>query len=92
MDSLFPLLCIALLFAIHNLGLPILYTVYFKNLSTESQLFLTFYSFPIIDLIMYALILFMGKYISNEVKTFYERIHYLLIGYEVGFIILIGYT
>ena len=53
--------------------------------------FLTFYAYPLIDLVMYALILFMGSLTSKEVRTFYSQIHNLLIGYEVGFILLVGY-
>lgn len=92
LDSLLPLLCIAVIFTIQVLALPILYYIYSKNLSSEAAIFLTFYGYPFVDLIMYGIVLFMGSYTSREVRTFYSQIHYLLIGYEVGFILLIGYT
>lgn len=41
---------------------------------------------------MYSLILVMGHYVSEQVRGFHAQIHFLLIGYEVGFILLIGYT
>lgn len=41
---------------------------------------------------MYALILFLGSFTSKEVRAFHSQIHMLLVGYEVGFILLIGYT
>lgn len=69
-----------------------LYWAYFKHLSFQGASFLTFYAYPFIDLIMYALILVMGSFVSRHVRTFFSQIHYLLIGYEVGFILLIGYT
>lgn len=69
-----------------------LYYVYSQNLSQQASVFLIFYAYPFIDLIMYALILVMGNYVSHHVRTFYSQIHYLLIGYEVGFILLVGYT
>ena len=65
LDSLMPLLCIGVISAIQLLGLPILYYVYQKNMSSEAALFLTFYTYPFIDLIMYALILFMGSKTSK---------------------------
>ena len=65
LDSLMPLLCIGVISAIQLLGLPILYYVYQKNMSSEAALFLTFYAYPFIDLIMYALILFMGSKTSK---------------------------
>lgn len=91
-DSLLPLLCIGVIVIIQVLLLPILYYIYYKNISSQGAAFLTFYAYPFIDLIMYALILLMGNYVSEHVRTFYSQIHYLLIGYEVGFILLIGYT
>lgn len=81
LDSLLPLLCIAVIVMIQVLLLPMLYWVYYRNLTSQSAAFLMFYIYPLIDLIMYGLILLMGKYVSNHVRTFYSQIHYLLIGY-----------
>lgn len=41
---------------------------------------------------MYAIILGMGHFTTKEVRGFYSMIHFLLVGYEVGWILLIGYT
>ncbi len=81
LDSLLPLLCVGVIVTIQVLALPILYWIYFKYLSSQAAVFLTFYAYPFIDLIMYALILFMGSYVSHHVRTFYSQIHYLLVGY-----------
>jgi hypothetical protein len=34
----------------------------------------------------------MGAYISREVKVFHQQVHFLMVGYAVGYIMLIGYT
>lgn len=65
LDSLLPLLCVAILYAIQNLLLPILYKIYINNLSTEASVFLIFYGYIFIDIIMYATILFMGNYVTK---------------------------
>lgn len=64
-DSVFPLLTIALLSMFQLLALPILYHVYAKNLAAEAAVFISFYAYPFIDLIMYALILFLGSFVSK---------------------------
>ena len=64
-DSLFPLLSISVVSAIQLLALPILYYVYFKNLSAEAAVFVTFYAYPFVDMLMYALILFLGTFTSK---------------------------
>lgn len=92
LDSVLPLVCIAVLILIQVLLLPMLYWVYYHNLSTQGAAFLTFYAYPFIDLLMYGILLGMGAKVTKNARTFYSQIHYLLIGYEVGFILLIGYT
>ena len=65
LDSLLPLLCVAILYAIQNLLLPILYKIYINNLSTEASVFLIFYGYIFVDIIMYATILLMGNYVTK---------------------------
>jgi hypothetical protein len=54
--------------------------------------FLIIYLFPVIDLIMFGLLIFSGTFLSEEVRTFHSMLHFLLLGLEVGFTLLIGYT
>jgi hypothetical protein len=51
-----------------------------------------FYLFPIFDLLMYALLLYMGTKTSKYVKIFCQQLHFLTLGYAVGMIMLCGYT
>lgn len=63
-DCFLPLLYIGIVHGIQVIGLPILYKLYTKYLDTSSSLFMVFYLFPIFDIIMYALLLFIGTYLS----------------------------
>lgn len=66
--------------------------MYSQNLSTYSMLFLIIYSYPIIDLIIYSCLLLLGTKMDNWLKGFFSSIHYLLLGYGVGMIMIVGYT
>lgn len=92
LDSLLPLLSIGILHTIQVLGLPILYKQYSSNLSSPISILLMIYLFPIVDLLMYCMFLTMGSYISREVKVFHQQVHFLMVGYATGYIMLIGYT
>lgn len=91
-NLLIPLLLIAGIYFIYGWLLPTFYTAYVKNLSTYSAIFLIFYGYPIIDTIIYSLTLFLGCKTDDWVKGFFSTIQFLLIGYGVGMILLIGYT
>jgi hypothetical protein len=57
-----------------------------------SAIFLVIYGYPFVDLLLYAFTLFLGTKVENSVKNFFASIHFLLIGYAVGMILIIGYT
>lgn len=63
-----------------------------NNLSLYSAIFLIIYSYPIIDLIFYSVYLAIGNKVDNWQKAFFSSIHYLLLGYGVGMILIVGYT
>lgn len=92
LDSLLPLLYIAIVHAIQVIGLPNLYTLYQKNLDFQSSIFMMVYIFPLFDFIMYTYLLFTNKKVSSYVKVFTQQLHFLTLGYAVGYIMLIGYT
>ncbi len=50
------------------------------------------YLFPFFDLLMYAFLLIIGRYLSKHVKTFHQQLHFLTLGYAVGTIMLVGYS
>jgi hypothetical protein len=66
--------------------------MYFNNLSTYSSCFLIIYSYPIIDLILYSATLALGCKMDDWLKGFFSSIHFYLLGYGVGMIMLVGYT
>lgn len=91
-NSLIPLLLIAFLYCVYSLFLPTLYKVYLDKLSTYSARFLVIYLYPLFDLLIYAITLFLGTKVEDNVKGFFSVIHYFLIGYGVGYVLLCGYT
>jgi hypothetical protein len=91
-NFLIPLLIIAFLYFSYAFLLPSLYQLYYNNLGDYSSRFIVIYSYPIIDLIFYAMTLGLGTKVDNWVKGFLSSIHFLLLGYGVGMILLVGYT
>ncbi len=91
-NLLIPLLIIAFLYFIYAFLIPTLYKIYKDNLSLYSYVFLIMYSYPAIDLLLYSLTLGLGSKMDDWVKGFFSSIHYLLLGYGVGMIMLAGYT
>lgn len=91
-NTLIPLLIIAVIYFIYGWLLPSLYKVYYNNLSTYSAIFLIIYGYPAVDAILYSLTLFLGNKMDSWIKEFFSTIHFLLLGYGVGMILLVGYT
>jgi hypothetical protein len=91
-NFLIPLLIIAFLYFAYAFLLPSLYKLYVNNLSTYGAIFLIIYSYPAVDLLFYAATLGLGTQMDNWVKGFFSTIHFLLLGYGVGMILIVGYT
>jgi len=91
-NCLVPLLLIALLYVTYSLFLPTLYYAYFNNLSSMSAAFLLIYGYPAIDLLIYIVALFLGTVVSDSVKGLFSVIHYFMLGYGVGMVLMTGYT
>ena len=93
LNTLIPLLLIAFIYCTYTLFLPKLYNVYSTNVSNAiTQLFLIFYIYPAFDLLIYILVLLLGWKVEDGVKGFHSMIHFLMIGYGAGMIMLVGYT
>jgi len=60
-NTIIPLSLIALIFACYSIFLPTLYKVYLLNLTQMSSVFLVIYGYPVIDMILYALTLYLGN-------------------------------
>ena len=60
LNTIIPLLIIAALYAIYVLLLPSLYYLYSQHLSQMSSVFLVIYGYPALDLLIYALVLYLG--------------------------------
>ena len=69
-----------------------MYSIYLEKMSTTSALFLVFYLYPLFDLLIYSLVLGLGSKIEDNVKGFFSAIHFLMVGYGAGLIMLVGYT
>lgn len=91
-NLLIPLLIIAFLYFVYAFLLPTLYKAYNQNLSTYGAVFLIIYSYPVFDLLFYAGTLALGCKIDDWIKGFFSSIHFLLLGYGVGMIMIVGYT
>jgi hypothetical protein len=91
-NTLIPLMQIAFLYVSYCLFLPTLYNIYYSNLSAMSAIFLLIYGYPVIDLLLYALTLYLGTKVDSSVRIFYASLHFLMIGYGVGMILIVGYT
>lgn len=91
-NTLVPLLIIPFLYLVYSLLLPSLYYVYYTNLSNMSTIFLIIYAYPLFDLIFYSLVLFLGTKVEDDVKSLFSVIHFMLLGYGVGMILIVGYT
>jgi len=57
-----------------------------------AALFLLFYGYPVIDLALYSLTLALGTLMDRWLKSFFSQIHFYILGYGVGMILLVGYT
>lgn len=91
-NTIIPLSLIAIIFACYSIFLPTLYRVYLDNLTQMSSVFLVIYGYPVVDLILYALTLYLGNKVEDYLKNFFATIHFLMIGYGVGMILIVGYT
>jgi len=60
-NTIIPLSLIALIFACYSIFLPTLYKVYLLNLTQMSSVFLVIYGYPVVDMILYALTLYLGN-------------------------------
>lgn len=94
LNTLIPLGLIAFLYLCYCYLLPQLYSIYLNkiNISTVGCIFLIVYAYPLFDILFYALTLFLGTKVENSVKSFFAIIHFLMIGYGVGMILIVGYT
>ena len=90
--NIVPILWICALYFIYCWLIPSLYKVYIQNISTYGAIYLIFYGYPVIDLCFYAATLGLGSLISKWIKGLYSQIHYYILGYGVGMILLVGYT
>lgn len=61
-------------------------------MSNMETAFMIIYLYPIIDLLIFVLTLKLGSGVKAPFKSFFAMLHYLLIGYGVGMILLVGYT
>lgn len=92
-NTLIPLLIIGVLYLVYSLLLPSLYYIYYQNLSSMSTIFLIIYAYPAFDLIIYSLVLWLGtKVEDNSIKSLFSVIHFMLLGYGAGMILIVGYT
>ena len=92
LNTLIPLLFIAFLYCTYTLFLPRLYYVYYQNLSVTTVAFLVFYLYPAFDLLFYSVFLILRTKVENDVKGFFSVIHYFMVGYGAGMIMIVGYT
>lgn len=91
-NLLSPLIFIAFTYFSYAWLLPSLYKAYIQNLSTYGAIFLIMYGYPVVDLLFYAGYLVIGTKVDTWLKDFYGSLHFLLLGYGVGMIMLAGYT
>lgn len=91
-NLLIPLFLIAFIYFSYAWLIPSLYKSYVQNLSTYGAVFLIIYGYPVFDLLFYAGTLALGCKIDNWLKGFFSTIHFLLWGYGIGMILLVGYT
>jgi len=92
-NVLIPLLLIAFLYCCYSLFLPKLYSIYYSNISSSmTVLYMVFYIYPAFDLLLYSLTLFLGNKVEWQVKGLQSAIHYMLVGYGAGMVLLVGYT
>jgi len=92
LNTIIPLLIIAVLYAVYCILLPSLYYLYSQNLASMSAIFLVIYAYPAIDLLIYSLVLLLGNKVEDSVKGLFSAIHFMLIGYGAGMILIVGYT
>ncbi len=57
-----------------------------------STVFLVIYAYPIFDVIIYSLVLWLGTKVEDNVKALFSTIHFMLLGYGAGMILIVGYT
>jgi hypothetical protein len=57
-----------------------------------SAVFLLIYLYPAFDLLLYSLTLYLGTKVENNVKGLLSVIHFFLLGYGVGTVLIVGYT
>lgn len=91
-NLLVPLILVAFVYFCYGWLLPSLYKAYIQNLSTYGAIFLIIYGYPVVDLMFYSAYLGLGCKVDGWLKDFYGSIHFLLLGYGVGMIMLAGYT
>lgn len=86
-----PLLYIALLMFIYSLFWPYLYSLYLKRFP-EPSAYVQIYLFPLWDLLLYSFLLLLNAKSPLQAKPFLSTIQYLIQGYLVGMILLVGVT
>ena len=91
-NTLIPLLLYAGFYFMYAWILPRLYRAYKDDMTEYGYLFLMFYTYPLWDLGFYSLTLFLGTKVDEEFKPFFSSLHFLLLGYGIGFTLLVGYT
>jgi len=90
--NVIPILLICALNFIYGWALPTLYKIYKEKIDGFASLYLLFYGYPIIDLALYSLTLILGSFVDRWIKSFFTQIHFYILGYGVGMILLVGYT
>jgi hypothetical protein len=91
-NLLIPLLIIAFLYFAYAFLLPSLYKAYSKSMSTYGAIFLIIYGYPVLDLLFYSATLALGCKVDHWMKGFFSSLHFLLLGYGVGMVLIVGYT
>lgn len=89
-DSLLPYMTYVGIIVVYWLAMPLLFSQLTTTLSTAGKLTF-FYIFPVIDTILYLLLLGLHSVTSKPTHEFSSQIHLLLQGYRVGIILLINY-
>lgn len=90
-NSVLPYLTYVVIVALYWLGMPSFYSLLVGALGNTMGRLTFFYVFPLIDTVLYALLLGLNSLTSPNTHEFNSQIHSLLQGYRVGIILLIGY-
>ena len=92
-SAIIPLFLIAFFYSCHNFFFPAMLNAEKIGLPTGyDALFLWFYLYPLLDLALFSMLLGGNYFLPPEIKLFTEILHFQLVGYGVGMILLVGYT